>query len=582
MNKAGRLGVYRTGAALEHNAFRGSAMSRNHSTTSERCVIYCRVSDPGQSTVKEQVRWGRELATSKGWPVAAVVRDEGLSGDDLTRPGLVELEKVFASNHSAGCPVTRLLVHKTNRLSRSDTLDAFAILARLRHVGLRHVVTAERTIDLANRLDRTLYALEQDHTNNPFLQTMAVDVLNGMAEVSQAGFWVGRTPLGYRLERKPGEHGAGKRHRSGRLVIDPETAPIIVELFERYAAGASTTFLAAWLTKRVKPPHAPAWSAQTVRELLLNQTYAGTRIFGRRPRGKHAMMTAKGQAAPTATSGETDAPGVLVLRDAVPAIIGPELFARVQALLTGGRRRGYHKADQPLPLSGLGKCGTCGGPLHAAVQRKGKRPSWHRLICANRHRYGREACPDGSTGFSHDDVLKTIMQLLAETLLEDGAAERMTRLAEERAGESERQTQANRDALLRRLADLDASLSRSQVRLVQVAEDMVGDVEAGIRRLRQQRAEAQAELDRQQEEQTVRSEMDPKRFRLFWERCRDAYAIFQRGPSYPPSLRPLLVELLDGFTVHFRRDKKGQSTPDRVDVELPKWLTLLACNACTT
>src|SRR5262249_48603850 len=148
-------------------------------------------------------------AEGEGWPVAAVVVDEGLSGDDLTRPGLVELEEVFASNYSAGRPATRLLVHKTNRLSRSDTLDAFAVLARLRQYGLRYVVTAQRTIDLKNRLDRTLYALEQDHANNPFLKTMAVDVLNGMAEVSEAGFWVGRTPVGYRLVRKPGDHGAG-------------------------------------------------------------------------------------------------------------------------------------------------------------------------------------------------------------------------------------------------------------------------------------------------------------------------------------------------------------------------------------
>src|SRR5262249_14190661 len=150
-------------------------------------------------------------------------------------------------------PVTRLIVQKTDRLSRSDTLDAFEMLARLRRVGLRYVVTTQRTIDLNNRLDRTLYALEQEHTNNPFLATMAEMPLGGMAAIAQAGFWVGRIPLGYRVEKKPGEHGAGKRRRSGRLVIDPETAPIVRELFERYAGGESTTDLARWLTSRVKP-----------------------------------------------------------------------------------------------------------------------------------------------------------------------------------------------------------------------------------------------------------------------------------------------------------------------------------------
>jgi DNA invertase Pin-like site-specific DNA recombinase len=570
-----------------------SIMSRNHSTSAERCVIYCRVSDPSQSTIKEQERWGRELAERNGWPVAGVVKDEGLSGDDLTRPGLVELEEVFASNHSAGCAVTRLLVHKTNRLSRSDTLDAFAVLARLRHVGLRHVVTAERAIDLSKRLDRTLYALEQDHSNNPFLNTLAVDALNGMAEVSRAGFWCGRTPLGYRLEKKPGAHPTGKRRRSGRLVIDEDTAPIIRELFERYAAGQSTTDLAKWMNTRIKPLHAPAWCAQTVRQLLQNELYGGTRLFGRRPRGAHARWTDKGPLRNDDSEHDDIPAAVLVLPVPHLAIVSPELFARVKERLTSGRRRGHHKAAVPLPLSGLGKCGTCGGVLHAVFawatwrqtrRQNGpmKRVKVRRLICANRHRYGREACPDGSTGCAHDDVLKTVMQLLAETLLQKGALERLTRLAEARAGESQRQAEANRDALLRRLAELDTALSRSQVRLVQVAEDMVDDVQAGIRRLRQQRAETQAELDRQQQEQTVRAEADPKRFRLFWERCRDAYAIYQRGPSYPPSLRPLLAELVEGFTLHFRRDKRGRSTPDRVDVELPKWLTALACSAIPT
>src|SRR5262245_8327494 len=119
-------------------------MSKKHSTkrkpaaapAAARCVIYCRTSDPGQSTVPEQERWARGVAEVRGWPVAAAVVDEGLSGDDQTRPGLARLEAVFAQNHAAGVPVARLVVWHTNRLSRSDTLDAFEVLARLRRLGL--------------------------------------------------------------------------------------------------------------------------------------------------------------------------------------------------------------------------------------------------------------------------------------------------------------------------------------------------------------------------------------------------------------------------------------------------------------
>src|SRR5688572_20995287 len=98
----------------------------------ERSGIYCRVSDPGQSSIPDQERWGRALAEANGWTVAGVVIDEGLSGDDQTRPGLARLERLFAENHAAECPISRLIVQKTDRLSRSDTLDAFEVLARLR------------------------------------------------------------------------------------------------------------------------------------------------------------------------------------------------------------------------------------------------------------------------------------------------------------------------------------------------------------------------------------------------------------------------------------------------------------------
>jgi hypothetical protein len=60
--------------------------AKNGKPASERCAAYCRVSDPGQSTIKEQERWGRTLAEAKGWPVAAVVVDEGLSGDEEEPP----------------------------------------------------------------------------------------------------------------------------------------------------------------------------------------------------------------------------------------------------------------------------------------------------------------------------------------------------------------------------------------------------------------------------------------------------------------------------------------------------------------
>src|SRR5262245_14391266 len=106
-----------------------------------RAVGYCRVSQPGQSTIPEQRAWIERVAREKGWQLVEVITDEGWSGDDASRPGLARLERLLVEHQAAGVPIDRITVWHTDRLSRSDTLDAFETLARLRRAGLRYLTT---------------------------------------------------------------------------------------------------------------------------------------------------------------------------------------------------------------------------------------------------------------------------------------------------------------------------------------------------------------------------------------------------------------------------------------------------------
>jgi hypothetical protein len=218
--------------------------------------------------------------------------------------------------------------------------------------------------------------------------------------------------------------------------------------------------------------------------------------------------------------------------------------------------------------------------------KSGRRAVVRHLVCANRARYGPESCPQGSTGASHDLILGRVLATIADDLLADGTAERMARLAEEQAGEAQRQYDLARANLVRRLANVEAALARSQERLLAAPPDLVEDYEAGTRRLKAQRAELQAELAQTQQE-AARPDFDPARFRAFWEACQKAHAIVQRGDGYPPSVRDLLAELIEGFTLSFKTVRRGKkrrevSTPDKLTVELPRWLTALASSATRT
>jgi hypothetical protein len=70
-----------------------AGVSAHQDTIPDRGIIYARVSDPGQSSVPEQEAWGRKLAEDNGWTVVGVIHDEGISGDQHDRPGLVDLER---------------------------------------------------------------------------------------------------------------------------------------------------------------------------------------------------------------------------------------------------------------------------------------------------------------------------------------------------------------------------------------------------------------------------------------------------------------------------------------------------------
>src|SRR5262249_23440714 len=156
---------------------------------------------------------------------------------------------------------------------------------------------------------------------------------------------------GPRYEQAAGGEVKKKRRRSGKLVIDPVTGPVVVELFRRYAEGGSTTDLAVWLTTQVKPREAGGWGAQTGRQILPNEVYVGTVVFGKRPQGKHAWRT-EGGGVSTDRDDASAVSGVLVFRKLAPALVDEATFAVCRERLATGRKRGRAKDRLPLPLAG--------------------------------------------------------------------------------------------------------------------------------------------------------------------------------------------------------------------------------------
>ncbi len=147
-------------------------------------------------------------------------------------------------------------------------------------------------------------------------------------------------------------------------VPDPARAPLVLEMFERYAAGQeSDRTLAAWLNaKGALSARGRQFGKDTVRDMLCNAAYAGY-VTGLRDQSR-------------------------AIRGLHEAIVPEALFDRVQEI------RAYRATvKQPSPpsdeylLRKLLRCERCGGRMHGT---RGSRPPVRRYLCATRP-YG-EGC----------------------------------------------------------------------------------------------------------------------------------------------------------------------------------------------
>ncbi len=172
----------------------------------------------------------------------------------------------------------------------------------------------------------------------------------GLREKARQGHLVGALPWGY------------CRDDGSRVAVpDPERAPLVRELFERYAGGhESDRSLAAWLNARgARSARGRPFSKDSVRELLLNSAYCGY-VGGLRSKDRS-------------------------IRGLHEAIVSEGLFDRVQEVRTWRAR--VLKPGPPSEdylLRKLLHCERCGARMHGT---RGSRRGVRRYLCSSR-RYG--------------------------------------------------------------------------------------------------------------------------------------------------------------------------------------------------
>lgn len=296
----------------------------------------------------------------------------------------------------------------------------------------------------------------------------------------QGRFLGGRPPYGYRLEAC-GPHPNPRKAADGaalhQLVPDPDTAPIVVRIFEEYAAGRGFSAIARGLNDSgipspaahdpIRNPHRDhtAWRDSAIRAILTNPRYDGHQVWGRAPRAE--ILLDPTDVAAGVTTVQRWASEDQWYRSTDPsheALVPPDTIEAVQARFRARRPsaevRARRDSHGTYPLRGRARCTICGRRLQGELRR-------------GRHYY---RCPTTGSARSQagghpvsvylreDVVVRPLDKWLAEALSEEAAERSAQELATNRHSA---ELAAREKAAKRSLADADRKIAR----LEQALED---------------------------------------------------------------------------------------------------------------
>jgi site-specific DNA recombinase len=343
--------------------------------TQLRAVIYARYSSDLQreASIEDQLRICRERASREGWTIVDTYTDIASSGSNSFRKAYKLLH-----DQSRLRKFDIVLAESLDRLSR-DQEDIAALYKEMCFNRIQIVTLADGVVnELHVGLKGTMNAL--------FLKDLAAKTHRGMRGRVENGRSAGGICFGYRVRREFNH--IGEAIRGGRD-IDPDQAKVINRIFELFAAGHSPKAIARKLNgENQSGPNGRDWRDTTIRGhcergtgILRNELYIGRLVWNRQSYVRDPS-TGRRLSRPNPKS-EWIVEAVPELR-LVSQDLWDRCAERLGEIAESPTAQALKKSQFWLKrrpkglLSGLVRCGTCGG----AMVTIGK----DYLRCGNAHR----------------------------------------------------------------------------------------------------------------------------------------------------------------------------------------------------
>ena len=339
------------------------------STGTKTAVIYARYSSSSQTeqSIEGQLHDAYDFAEREGYTILREYIDRALTGTSDARPAFQQMIR-----DSEKKTFQYILVWKLDRFAR-NRYDSAVYKRQLSKNGVKVISVKENITDSPEGviLEGLLEAMAEYYSAD-----LSQKIKRGRHESVRKGLFPGGpVPIGYVVENK-------------RLIPDPRTAPIVKEIFARYAAGERIVDIYHDLNARgLRARRGAPFIRSTIVHILENTTYTGDYYYG-----------------------DTLVP------DAVTPLIDKETFARAQANKDKNKRAPAANRTPESPCLLLHKlyCGECGHQMTGACGKNQAGETYRYYSCDGRIRKHTNC---GMKSVPRDEMHYSVCRVVSDLLL---------------------------------------------------------------------------------------------------------------------------------------------------------------------
>lgn len=348
-----------------------------------RVAAYCRVSTDSDeqelSLETQRNHYESYIKANSEWEYAGIYYDEGISGTKTAkREGL----KKLMEDCEKGL-IDLVLTKSISRFCRNTT-DCLELVRKLLNYEV-YIVFEKENIHTGSMESELMLAILASMAESESVSISENEKWSIRKRFRNGTYIISYPPYGY-------------TNVDGEMVIVPEQAEIVKEMFDDCLAGLSTHAIAGKLNARgIASKKGGKWTAGTVNGMLSNEKYTGDALFQK-------TFTDEGFRRKR-NYGECE---MYYCEDHHEAIISHEVFERTQTAL---KQRGLEKGNcsddtakyqNRYAMSGKIKCGECGKSFKRRYHYSSNGNSYIAWCCAG-HLEDSESC---SMKFIRDEDLK--------------------------------------------------------------------------------------------------------------------------------------------------------------------------------